>query len=40
VFVLYVYLWAIASVWAWLRLMSGRGGWSKTARVGSEAPSA
>jgi 1,2-diacylglycerol 3-beta-glucosyltransferase len=37
-FVLYVYLWAIASVWAWLRLMSGRGGWSKTARVGSEAP--
>jgi cellulose synthase/poly-beta-1,6-N-acetylglucosamine synthase-like glycosyltransferase len=37
VFVVYVYLWAIASVWAWLRLMSGRGGWSKTARVGSEA---
>jgi 1,2-diacylglycerol 3-beta-glucosyltransferase len=33
VFGLYVYLWAIASLLAWFRLMVGRVGWSKTRRV-------
>jgi hypothetical protein len=34
---LYVYLWAIASLLAWFRLMRGRAGWSKTRRVAEEA---
>jgi cellulose synthase/poly-beta-1,6-N-acetylglucosamine synthase-like glycosyltransferase len=36
-FGLYVYLWAIASLLAWFRLMRGRSGWSKTRRVAEEA---
>jgi 1,2-diacylglycerol 3-beta-glucosyltransferase len=32
-FALYAYLWAIATLWAWLRMLLGRGGWTKTARV-------
>ena len=36
-FVVYVYLWAVASVWAWARLLLGRTAWAKTARVHSEA---
>jgi cellulose synthase/poly-beta-1,6-N-acetylglucosamine synthase-like glycosyltransferase len=36
-FGLYVYLWAIASLLAWFRLMRGRAGWSKTRRVAEEA---
>jgi 1,2-diacylglycerol 3-beta-glucosyltransferase len=32
-FALYAYLWAIATVWAWARMLLGRGGWAKTARV-------
>jgi 1,2-diacylglycerol 3-beta-glucosyltransferase len=36
VFAAYAYLWAIATLFAWARMLAGRGGWSKTARVGSE----
>jgi cellulose synthase/poly-beta-1,6-N-acetylglucosamine synthase-like glycosyltransferase len=36
-FGLYVYMWAIASLLAWFRLMRGRSGWSKTRRVAREA---
>jgi hypothetical protein len=36
-FGVYVYMWAIASVLAWLRLVVGRTGWSKTRRVAGEA---
>jgi cellulose synthase/poly-beta-1,6-N-acetylglucosamine synthase-like glycosyltransferase len=35
-FGLYVYMWAIASLLAWFRLMRGRSGWSKTRRVARE----
>jgi 1,2-diacylglycerol 3-beta-glucosyltransferase len=35
-FGLYVYMWAIASLLAWLRLMGGKAGWSKTRRVARE----
>jgi 1,2-diacylglycerol 3-beta-glucosyltransferase len=37
-FALYVYLWAIASVIAWFRLVRGHVGWAKTRRVTGEAP--
>jgi 1,2-diacylglycerol 3-beta-glucosyltransferase len=33
VFALYAYLWAIATLWAWARMLLGRGSWTKTARV-------
>jgi 1,2-diacylglycerol 3-beta-glucosyltransferase len=33
VFGLYVYLWAIASLMAWLRIMAGKIGWAKTRRL-------
>jgi cellulose synthase/poly-beta-1,6-N-acetylglucosamine synthase-like glycosyltransferase len=36
-FGLYVYLWTAASILAWFRLMAGRIGWTKTARVSGEA---
>jgi 1,2-diacylglycerol 3-beta-glucosyltransferase len=36
-FGVYVYMWAIASLMAWFRLMRGRAGWSKTRRVAEEA---
>jgi 1,2-diacylglycerol 3-beta-glucosyltransferase len=36
-FGLYVYMWTAASTLAWLRLMAGRVGWTKTARVTGEA---
>ena len=36
-FALYVYMWAAASVLAWLRLVRGRVGWAKTRRVAGEA---
>jgi cellulose synthase/poly-beta-1,6-N-acetylglucosamine synthase-like glycosyltransferase len=36
-FALYAYLWAIASLIAWTRLMRGRGDWAKTGRVAREA---
>jgi hypothetical protein len=36
-FGLYVYMWAIASLLAWLRLMRGRAGWTKTRRIAEEA---
>jgi 1,2-diacylglycerol 3-beta-glucosyltransferase len=39
VFVGYVYLWAVASLVAWFRIVLGRTGWVKTARVRSEAAS-
>jgi 1,2-diacylglycerol 3-beta-glucosyltransferase len=32
-FALYVYLWTLASIRAWLRLVLGRVGWAKTGRV-------
>ena len=32
-FAAYVYLWAAASILAWLRLVRGRAGWAKTRRV-------
>ena len=32
-FGLYVYMWAIASLLAWFRLMRGRAGWTKTRRI-------
>src|SRR5262249_60594632 len=32
-FALYVYMWAVASILAWFRLIRGRMGWAKTARV-------
>jgi 1,2-diacylglycerol 3-beta-glucosyltransferase len=32
-FAAYAYLWAIATVLAWARMLAGRGGWTKTARV-------
>ena len=39
-FALYAYLWAIATVWAWARMLLGRSGWVKTRRVTVEgAPS-
>jgi 1,2-diacylglycerol 3-beta-glucosyltransferase len=38
-FVAYVYLWAVASLLAWFRIVLGRTGWVKTARVRSEAAS-
>jgi hypothetical protein len=37
VFALYVYLWTLASILAWFRLMAGRIGWAKTRRVTREA---
>ena len=37
-FAVYVYLWAIASVLAWFRLVRGHVGWAKTRRVTGEAP--
>jgi 1,2-diacylglycerol 3-beta-glucosyltransferase len=36
-FALYVYLWTLASIIAWLRLVFGRVGWVKTGRVAREA---
>lgn len=36
-FALYVYLWTIASMLAWLRLVGGRVGWVKTGRFAREA---
>jgi 1,2-diacylglycerol 3-beta-glucosyltransferase len=36
-FALYVYLWALASLLAWFRLVAGRVGWAKTKRVSQEA---
>jgi 1,2-diacylglycerol 3-beta-glucosyltransferase len=36
-FALYVYLWTLASMLAWFRLVSGRIGWAKTRRVAREA---
>jgi cellulose synthase/poly-beta-1,6-N-acetylglucosamine synthase-like glycosyltransferase len=38
-FAVYAYVWAVASILAWFRLMRGRVGWSKTSRVtqGAEA---
>ena len=36
-FGLYVYLWAIASLVAWFRIMAGKAGWSKTRRHPAEA---
>jgi cellulose synthase/poly-beta-1,6-N-acetylglucosamine synthase-like glycosyltransferase len=32
-FAAYAYLWAIATLLAWARMLAGRGGWTKTARV-------
>jgi 1,2-diacylglycerol 3-beta-glucosyltransferase len=32
-FAAYAYLWAIATLFAWARMLAGRGGWAKTARV-------
>lgn len=32
-FAAYAYLWALATLWAWGRMLLGRGGWAKTARV-------
>jgi 1,2-diacylglycerol 3-beta-glucosyltransferase len=32
-FALYVYLWTVASMFAWFRLVGGRVGWAKTKRV-------
>ena len=37
IFSVYGYLWAVATTIAWVRMAVGRGGWSKTARVASEA---
>jgi 1,2-diacylglycerol 3-beta-glucosyltransferase len=37
-FALYVYLWTIASLLAWFRLVGGRVGWTKTRRVSQEVP--
>lgn len=36
VFAVYTYAWMVATVWAWARLVSGKGGWVKTQRVDSE----
>jgi 1,2-diacylglycerol 3-beta-glucosyltransferase len=36
-FAVYVYLWALASLLAWFRLVAGRVGWAKTKRVSHEA---
>jgi 1,2-diacylglycerol 3-beta-glucosyltransferase len=36
-FALYVYLWTIASILAWFRLVAGRVGWTKTRRIAREA---
>ena len=36
-FALYVYLWTLASMLAWFRLVAGRVGWSKTRRITQEA---
>jgi 1,2-diacylglycerol 3-beta-glucosyltransferase len=37
-FALYAYLWTIASLLAWFRLVGGRVGWTKTRRVSREVP--
>lgn len=37
VFAVYVYLWTLASIFAWFRLTAGRVGWAKTRRVTQEA---
>jgi 1,2-diacylglycerol 3-beta-glucosyltransferase len=36
VFAVYAYLWTIASILAWFRLVRGRVGWAKTGRVSAE----
>jgi 1,2-diacylglycerol 3-beta-glucosyltransferase len=36
-FALYVYMWAAASILAWIRLVRGHVGWAKTRRVAGEA---
>ena len=36
-FAIYAYLWAVATLWAWARMLLGRGSWAKTARVKPEA---
>lgn len=36
-FAFYTYAWLVATLWAWSRMSLGRGSWSKTARVESEA---
>jgi 1,2-diacylglycerol 3-beta-glucosyltransferase len=36
-FAVYVYLWTLASLLAWFRLVGGRVGWTKTKRVSQEA---
>lgn len=36
-FAVYVYLWTLASIIAWFRLVAGRVGWTKTRRVTQEA---
>jgi len=36
IFAVYTYTWLVATVWAWSRLVTGRGSWAKTARVNSE----
>ena len=36
-FGLYVYLWTLASLFAWFRLVGGRVGWTKTRRLSQEA---
>ena len=38
-FAVYAYVWAVASLLAWFRLMRGRVGWTKTHRVSQEAAS-
>jgi 1,2-diacylglycerol 3-beta-glucosyltransferase len=37
-FAVYVYLWVIATARAWVRLLVGRSGWTKTPRIGSSLP--
>ena len=36
IFAVYTYTWMVATAWAWIRMITGRGSWAKTARVSSE----
>jgi 1,2-diacylglycerol 3-beta-glucosyltransferase len=36
IFAVYTYTWMVATAWAWMRILTKRGSWAKTARVSSE----
>jgi hypothetical protein len=36
IFAVYTYSWMVATAWAWMRILTKRGSWAKTARISSE----